>query len=67
MLIYLVTFVLATSFVKIYDFVLPINLQKPNPYLFYKTCVFELKPHFSFAGTKNMPMQFTFLSKAILY
>ena len=34
---------------------------------FYKTCVFKLKPYFLFIATKKMPLQFTFLSKMILY
>ena len=30
---------------------LPMNLQKPNAFLLYKTCIFELKPYFFFIVT----------------
>ena len=42
---------------------LSISYQKPNAFLLYKTCIFELKSNFLFTVTKKMRIQFTFLSK----
>ena len=42
------------------------ELTKPNAFLLYKTCIFEMKPIFFFIVTKKMARQFTFLSKTIL-
>ena len=36
------------------------KLQKLNPFLLYKTCIFELKSNFLFIVTKKMAIKFTF-------
>ena len=36
------------------------NLQKPNALLFYKTCIFELKPNFFFTVIKTWPNSLPF-------
>ena len=65
-LIYLVTLRCANSFVKIYDLMSFIfELTKPNAFLLYETCMFELKPNFFFIITETIAIQFTFLSKTI--
>ena len=46
---------------------LSMQLQKPNAFLLYKTCIFELKLNFLFTVTKKMAIQFIFLLKTILY
>ena len=45
---------------------LSIHLQRPDAFLLYKTCIFELKLYFFFIVTKKMPIQFTFFSNTIL-
>ena len=35
---------------------LSMNLQKPNAFLLYKTCILELKPFFFSTFTKKMPI-----------
>ena len=70
MLIFLVTLRCDNSFVKIYDLMsLCMKLQKPNPFLLYKTCIiFELKSNFLFIVTKkNGHTVYLFFSKTILY
>ena len=42
------------------------KLQKPNAFLLYKTCIFELKSNFHFTVTKKLETQCIFPSKTTL-
>ena len=39
------------------------KLEKPNAFLFYKTCIFELKLNVLFAVIKKLPYSLPFLQK----
>ena len=67
-LIFLLTWTRTNLFVKTYDLMHFIReLTKTQCFFTLKKGIFELKPYFFFTVTEKMPIQFSFLSKTILY